>query len=186
MAEFLGYPVRTLAIGRFGRARVWIGECPVAAFDPEGLVSRTVVAGPKRPMLTAVGIEALIPRGPFSEYGLLGLSGTHETDVPELRLKVPWGVVGGTPWNAALAGLPESPTVGLPQEYTHSVLEELEAISRHRLAGGVLRVSAAAHGLVGSSPRFMSRLARSCVELMLRGDMADDALCALLETVFLH
>ncbi len=177
--------MRTLRVGRFGRARVWIGESPAAAFDAAGLVSRTVASGTELPVLTAVGLEAFLPRGPLSEYGLLGLSGMPQKDQRELRLEVLWAQVDGAPWRAALAGGSESPRVGLPQEFADAVLDGLEAASGRRLVGGVLAVRAAVHSPVGTNPNFMARLARACVELMLHGDMADDDLGTLLEAPLL-
>lgn len=86
---------------------------------------------------------------------------------------------------ASLAASPETPRVGLPQEYAHSVLEALEAGARGRFEAGTLRIHAAVHGPVGSSPSFMARLAQACIELTLQGSLTDKDLVALLESVFL-
>ncbi|RKI03782.1 hypothetical protein D7Y04_02110 [Corallococcus sp. AB038B] len=137
-------------------------------------------------MVTTIGIEAMIPRGAYSEYGLLGLSGTYESAQSVLRLEVPWTQADGAPWSPAPGYALASPRVGLPQEFAHAVLEGIDAASRDRLAGGVLSVRAAAHCPVGSNPNIMGRLARACVGLMLRGDMRDDELRAFLETVLLR
>lgn len=179
--------MRTLKFGRFGTAQVWSGDCPAAAFASVGMVGRTVASGTVLvlPKVVAVGVEALLPRGAFSEYGLLGLAAMTQEEQPLLRLEVPWGLADGAPWNAALAGGTEAPRVGLPREFADSVIDGLEAASRERLTGGVLAVRAAVHSPVGSSPNFMARLARVCVELMVRGDLADDDLGRLLESVFL-
>lgn len=181
MAFVLEDSVRTIRVGRLGSARVWLGVCPDAAYGSAGVQGRRVASGPELPMLTTTGIEALIPRGPFSEYGLLGLSGRHQKDQHELRLEVPWTEAEGAPWPAALVGATPSPRVGLPQEFADAVLDGLDAASRARLAGGILAVRAAAHSPVGSSPNLMARLARACVGLMLRGDMRDDELSIFLE-----
>jgi len=144
-----------------------------------------VTSGTETPKLPAVGLEALLPRGPFSEYGLLGLVGTPQKAQPGLRLEVPWTQVDGVPWNTAPVGPAVSPRVGLPREFADAVLEGLDVASRGRLTGGVLAVRAAVHSPVGSNPSVMSRLARACVGLMLRGDMKDDELSAFLEAVLL-
>ncbi|NTX34164.1 MULTISPECIES: hypothetical protein [unclassified Myxococcus] len=178
--------MRTLELGRFGRAHVWLREYHSTPMDASGVVSRVLSAGPTVPRIHAVGIEALVPRGPFSEYGLIGLSGTFGKEHPELRLEVPWTQVEGAAWDATLAGSPESPKLGLPQEYTHAIMEALEVAAMGRLIGGALGVRTAVHAAVGSSPNFMARLSRAGVELMLRGDLTDDELGALLEPLLLR
>ena len=134
-----------------------------------------------------VGLEALVPRGGFAQYGLLELAFLPD-DLDRLQLEVPYSSITGTAWPGALAGSLDEVRLGLPKEYAPAVLASLSSAVEGRIPSGVLRIVAAAHGLVGSSPRFFEKIARAAVELaLLDGDeVPDDRLVSLLRGIIVN
>ena len=124
-------------------------------------------------------VEALIPRGGHISYGLLGVCFEPVDGARDVRLEVPWSAPGGAIWAESLSVLYPSP-LGLSEAFAPPVLVEMAAAAQGRVAPGVLRVTEAAECEVGSSPKYMSGLARACLELLLSGPGSDEAFIALL------
>ena len=173
--------MKTVSIGRLGAARLWVDETAGAAYDSSGVAIRSARPGSHVPSRASVTIEAVVPRGARSEYGLLGVTVALVSPGDGTRLEVPWAESANGPWTSPLVGITESAHSGLPKEYAEAVLEGLASGTNDRLAPSVVRVSEAAHGLVGSSPDFMSRLARAVTDVLVSEVGSEKALEALLE-----
>lgn len=117
---------------------------------------------------TTVGVEAFVPRGARAEYGLLVVEyvvvGHAVEHVPSSKLAVDVGSVSASSktWDEALCRATEVALVGLPLEYAPAVMDGLA----DGVALGDVRVVGAAHGAIGSSPAFFTRLARWVVCLL--------------------
>jgi hypothetical protein len=159
--------MKTLQLTRFAKARMWFGERVTRGFDASGVITGAAgdapVVGPNSDML--VGLEVLVPRGAYSEYGLLGLE-FLPGNLGCLRIEVPYSDMAGSPWSDALASNVDEVRLGLPQEYASSVLASLASTAAGRIPSGTLRIVDAAHGIVGSSPSFFGKLSGATIELM--------------------
>ena len=124
-------------------------------------------AGTAHPTCRRWLVEAYVPRGARADYGLLGLE--FAPGPAAIEVIVPYSGPHGATLTDSLAGQIDDVRVGLPEEYAEAVLDALCAAAVS-LPSGVLRVCAAAHGRVGSSPKFFARLAAAVVSLMSEGD----------------
>jgi hypothetical protein len=106
-------------------------------------------------------------------------------DEDSLRFEVPWSKSLGSRWHGLFAGNGESAYIGLPEEYTGAVLDGFGCAAMGNLSPGVVRVSDAAHGLIGSSPNFMARLARAAIEITMLHEPSDAAVADLLTRILL-
>jgi hypothetical protein len=181
--------MRVLQLPRFAEARVWFGKSVIGGFKSEGVITGTTrqsyAGGQSSNMI--VGLEALVPCGGYAQYGLLELEFLPD-DLARLRLEVPYSSMTGTAWPGALAGILDEVRLGLPKEYAPAVLASLSSAVEGRIPSGVLRIVAAAHGLVGSSPNFFGKIARAAVELALLGEdeVPDDRLVSLLRGIIVN
>ncbi|XXX76294.1 hypothetical protein WMF30_52455 [Sorangium sp. So ce134] len=75
--------------------------------------------------------------------------------------------------------------LGLPEEYSSTVLQALSSAFVTKFSAGVLRVAEAAHGTIGSSPSFFAKLSLAAVELMFvdASDASDEMLANLLRRI---
>jgi hypothetical protein len=178
--------VRTLTVGKLGRARLWINEHAGATIEPTGKVSRCVSAGMNPFTCKRATIEAMLPRGARCEYGLLGIKIEQSQEMTDLLLEVTWSNEYPCQFVTPLARPMEDAHVGLPQEFASAVLEGLERGTRSLCAPGVVRVSEAAFGTVGSSPRIMRQLSELVAILSHVHTDSDDKLKLLLEEVLLR
>ena len=163
--------MRTVRVGRFGSARVWLDEPAEAAAPADAVLCRQIRPGHVPPRRKSVCIEAAIPRGARTEYGLLGI--TSVGGGQELLVELPISA-SGSEWHSPLVASSEQASVGLRPEYGDAILGAIEETATGRIGPGVLRLSQAACGLVGSSRNFMARLARAAVEI-LAADVASDS-----------
>ena len=132
-------------------------------------------------------MEAVIARGPSSEYGLLAV--TFEANGEGLvDIKVPFGEMHGARWDSALAAAVDDVRLGLPTEYAGAVLSALSSEATKRFPTGTLRISRAAHGLVGSSQNFFGRMlhAMMALGLMQQSGIEQEALVSGLRDVLVH
>jgi len=179
--------MRILQLTPLAKARVWSEHMLTSGFAPDGVLTAPVGRAADSPPTgepLLVGIEALVPRGPRAEYGLLALSFARHAVGP-LEIEVPYSVSEGPVWTASLAGTLDEVRIGLPAPYANAVLEALSPTAVGRLPPGLLRVAEAAHGAVGSSPRFFGKLARAAVELVevVNSDLPEERLIELLRSV---
>lgn len=148
------------------KARVWVLESATSGLEFTDIVSGSFVAtrtgAPKHP---AVTVEALVPRGPLAEYGLIGLA-YQSTTSETLRIEVAYSTNGGMSWGKSLAATIDDVRLGLPEEYSQAVFHALSSAVATKLSPGVLRLAEAAHGAVGSSPNFFAKLSFAAAELM--------------------
>jgi hypothetical protein len=179
--------MRTLQIAQFAKARVWINERSTQGFANDGVLE--VLAHPSvgtsnRSIIVAV--ETMLPRGPRAEYGLIGCQFTPD-DRGSVRLVIPYSGMGGVTWIDSLAVDIDDVRLGLPREYTSSVADSLVSGVEGRMSSGILRITDAAHGLVGSSPNVLGRLAKAVVEVALLGgaDVPDDQMVTLLRELLI-
>jgi hypothetical protein len=146
--------MKTIQLKSWSQARIWVEEDP---FD-----------GSRRPSSAAV--ELLVPRGPRSEYGLLGA-----TVKPGLRHTVSIACQEDAgAWRESLAGAVDEVRRGLPAEYRESVEEGGRIAIRESRLDAPLSYEWAAHGAVGSSPAMLGRLAGTVVKLLDSRTRLDD------------
>jgi hypothetical protein len=154
-------------IGAQGNARAWLSAQPDAVFTPSGSITRafpTILreCGSER----RIAVEGYIHVGGFFPYGLIGAhylpDGSHI-----LCVLVNTSPATGPTYADALAAQTDNVRIGLPAEYAEAVMEATSAcLDRVHLGGGKLTFDRAAHGAVGSSPMYFSKLTSSCVELV--------------------
>lgn len=157
--------MREFAITQFAKVRVATTRVlpPIEATDR--LVEIRPVAQQSDVWRTHLTLEAYVPRGASTQYGLLGVTFEHSSDA-ELVLEVPFADGDGTEWAGSLASSTDSAFVGLPREYAAAVMAGLIDGSAQRFPPGTLRLVEAAHSMVGSSNEFFTRLAAATVVLM--------------------
>lgn len=157
---------RLIALGRFGRARVWLDECPVHARAARSwLRSGVLASGSERVLTTPLCVEVWVPRGGRAEYGLLGGAFTPN-QIPGVTVEVTCDGAREERWDGSLGASIDDVRIGLIGEYAEPLLETLSARLTNRFPAGVLRLTCAAHGRAGSSARFFSQLAAVWTDLM--------------------
>jgi hypothetical protein len=132
-----------------------------------------------------LSIETNIPRGPKIDYGLLGISYKPQL-TGELTVTVGYCVQEGRRWEGAIAYEPEKVFVGLPQEFAVATMEGLLS-ALPSPPSGILRVTEAAEGYVGSSENLFYKLGRATAELLFleEHEKTDDQLIARLSFILL-
>lgn len=161
--------VRILRLTPTATVRLWPTD-DLAPFTALGVERRTVRAGATPLTTDRVILEALVPRGARAEYGLLAFR--HERSIGELaELVIPYGNGFGAPMPQSLAAQVDEVRIGLPREHVDGVLA---GAGHSPPPPGVLTLTGAAHGTVGSSPSFFSRLARAALFVMCQGEHDDD------------
>ncbi|SRR6266404_1634891 len=142
-----------IAVGKFGKGVVWLSELPTCAiFKAQSIVeSVNPSAGNHGGMLRQAAIELNIPKGPRSEYGLLG--GTFQPDSSmTLRTYIHTTSFFGPTYPSTVAIGSEVTHIGIPLEYEPGISSGIEdAISvRSALPSGELRFDRGVHGEIGS------------------------------------
>ncbi|HEX2572631.1 MAG TPA: hypothetical protein VH877_23990 [Polyangia bacterium] len=157
--------MRVLQLTPLAKARVWF-RSDVPEFVHVGTVSKRIDGDPLSSVQAGcVTVEAFVPRGGLAEYGLLGMS--FERDRTSLvQVEVPYSEGEGPTWSDSLGRAVDVVRLGLPYEYAGAILDAAVDVG-HRFPPGTIKVVHAAHGLVGSSPRFFQRLATSALTLMV-------------------
>jgi hypothetical protein len=159
--------MRTVRIGRYGKARVWLGELPELTYPVLDVLERTLEAGDS-PLsgVRRAAIEMLLPRGGRALYGLLGAELTPRCSG---RLVVQVAVSGRTEpqFIRSLAARIDDVRLGIPDEYAVSVLDGVSRTDESRSLGpGMVRFDRAAHGAVGSAQWLFQRLSAAIVRLL--------------------
>jgi hypothetical protein len=170
--------MRIIDLGRYRRARVWIGEVPDAAYRSIDIAKCSMLAGTNiRDGLRLAAIEVSVPVGAHSMYGLLGGEFNPEsTDRLDVEVRVASAV--GHLLAANLAGQGDEVRVGLPAEYTEAVLSGIALAKGElgRLVPGRLLINRAAHGAVGSCEAVFKHLAAALVKLFnIEGQSPSDS-----------
>lgn len=172
--------MKAVNLTRFARARA--GTDPMAtAYPAAGRASRRISCSPDAdiPALRVAVVEAFVPRGPKSDYGLVAVEFTRGGDTTEIVVPFSRGI--GPIFADSLALRADEARIGLPEEFVASVLAAgVESASG--LPCGSLSVVGAVHGLVGSSPRFFGRLVRAAV-VVLRLGLDDERTESLLREI---
>jgi hypothetical protein len=144
---------KTVQLSRSCKARVWSGQMFTTGFEALGTTTGSSVAASARDRSrdpVVVGVEAVCPRGARAEYGLLGLTFVPD-ELNRVRLEGSYRGTKGPAWGDALAKRVDQVSIGLPEEYATPVLNALSGAVLGRVSSGVIRVTEAANGLVGSS-----------------------------------
>jgi hypothetical protein len=160
--------VRTVNLGGYRKARVWIGELPDAVFQPTGTRVQMYEAsgsGPGLPSLAAVELSVFVSARFI--YGLIG-GDWRPNAAGELRVSIHTSSSNGTLLPDHLSARGEDVRVGLPDEYSEGVLagvqqwvEALEVVP-----SGELTINCAAHGLVSSSQMAFKRVSWTLCKLL--------------------
>lgn len=160
------------------RARVWLGLRPPCLFSAEGAFTRRLPCSEVVSPSFEAAIEIVIPRGPMTSYGLLGVQ--CATYGNQLELKVGQGPGAGANvvfGDSLLRG--DRVLVGLTAEYAAAVLDAAENASKFTVVPcGRLIFNCAAHAEVGSSPRIFRTLTSLLIHGIAHIGHDDDALPA--------
>ena len=178
--------MRTLELGKYRRARVWIGDLPHVAYAAQKTLIQNFVANRHliyEPRETAV--EILVPLGARSMYGLLGGRYVYDS-TSELRVEVSLSSATERPFPESLATSTDEVRIGLPAEYGAAVLAGIEIAENDApLTAGRFFVDHAAHGTVGSCIAIYKHLSAVLVKLFnLKEEPSDSDLVALFPTEF--
>lgn len=160
--------VRVLKLGKYGRARVWIGELPGAAYPAVKTFTHAIAAeASSENRLRLVAVEVFMPLGPRSMYGLLGGRWTSGT-TSQLSVDVSIAAADGQLLSDNLAGKGDEVRVGLPAEYAQAVLAgvDLAKSEMNTLAAGKVSINCAAHGAIGSCEAVFKHLAAILIKLL--------------------
>jgi len=180
--------MRTLELGKYRRARVWIGELPVATYPSAKTLTHTVAASDasqSEPKLAAV--EVFVPLGARSMYGLLGGQWTPGATG---QLSVDVGITdpNGPLFADNIAGKGDEVRVGLPAEYAQAVLAGVNLVQGelNTLSAGKLTINFAAHGAIGSCEAVYKHLAAILIKLFNAGgaEPSDEDLVKLFPSTF--
>ena len=146
--------MKTFQLAKWSQARIWMEQDP---FD-----------GSPRPSSAAV--ELLVPRGPRSEYGLLGAIAKPG---PRHTVSIACAEDAGA-WRESLAGAGDEVRRGLPDEYREYVRREGHQAARGSSLDGTVAYEWAAHGAIGSSSAMFGRLAALVVKMLDNRERLND------------
>lgn len=172
--------MKTLDLGRFRRARVWIGELPDAAYSSINPITHTVRAGGQQHGgRRLVAVELFVPLGARSMYGLIG--GLFEPwRAGQLTVEVSSSSNSERLLTDSLASGIDEVRVGLPAEYIAAILRGVDAVALEvgGVASGKLVINCGAYGVVGSCQAIYESLAATLVKLcnIATNDVSDSEL----------
>ena len=156
--------MKTLTLTPTATARIWLTST-FTMLPPDGVERRITDATADTLVRDSVILEAFVPRGGRAEYGLVGF--IHRSAAGyNVEVEVPFIDEQSPLLPDSLAARVDEVRLGIPRDFAKSVLD---AIGCEPLPPGVLRVTAAAHGRVGSSKAFFARLTSAAVHLLRRG-----------------
>ena len=180
--------MRTLELGKYRRARVWIGELPDTACPSVKILTHTIFASREsQSELRSAAIEVFVPLGPRSMYGLLG--GQFKPDATgHLNVDVNISSANERLFTDSLARKGDEVRVGLPVEYAQAVLAgvNLTKGELNALTAGKLSINHAAHGAIGSCEVVYKHLAAILVKLFNTAslELSDEELVKLFPPTF--
>ncbi len=156
--------MRTLKLGAFGRAHVWLDQLPTFAHHISKMISYEIVANSSESVRgSTVVIEAFVPVGGMAYYGLLGFEYIPQ-DIKKLLVSISCGE-SGQRLHREIAGSVEEVFLGLPEAYVQSVIDQVRESSR-KLSSGVLKCHYSTYGVYGSSSFFFGKLTKACLTIM--------------------
>ncbi len=161
--------MRTLELGKYRRARVWIGELPDATYPCLKTLSHTIATNRPSPGggLKIVAVEVFVILGPRSIYGMLGGHFTPDAK-GQVSIDVNISSANERLFPDNLAGTRDEVRVGLPSEYAQSVVVgvDLAKGELNTLTAGIFSINCAAHGVMGSCDAVYKHLAAILVKLL--------------------
>jgi hypothetical protein len=153
----------TVRLGRLGKGRVWLDDMPDMAYDAARVEECSTAAGPGKALRPHAAVEMFLPRGPVAMYGALGVMFTPGAG-NGLMIHVGAADVGMDLCKDALAAAIDEVRTGLLPEFVDAALKGLlagaEAVGH---GAGVLMVTHAACGRIGSNSWIFERLGRAAV-----------------------
>lgn len=169
--------MKTLDLGRFRRARVWIDALPDATY-PRSRAAVKAVAATSRSRATtrSAAIELFVPVGARSMYGLIG--GQFRADWGgELVVEVATSSPSERLFPASLASNVDEVRVGLPEEYVPAIWSGVDSARTglETITAGKILIDRAAHGAASSSQAIYRSLAIAMLTILIRpsSDMSD-------------
>lgn len=174
-------PVRTLNLGAYRRAKVWLNTMPGpfnGSKQPEAETQTST-------RIAQAAVEMLLPTGGVVYYGLIG-GRLFPSVEPRLRLEIQTPEGDGLPYASDLAFDYENARVGIPLEYREAISDGFNwAVENSCLnLSGTLCVYFGVNGDTGSSIVFYRYLSAVLVRLFtLTGtDATDDEIQVSLPT----
>jgi hypothetical protein len=157
--------MKTLELGKYRRARVWLGELPDAVYSASPSFAKFGEVDRGEAKIAAV--ELLIPTGGRTIYGLLGGQFKPAAGYG-MSIEIAASTQSQRAFSAALTGPADRAYVGLPAEYTDAVNAGIKLAKEplSKLGNGTLSINCAAHSLSGSSSLIFRHLALILIKLM--------------------
>jgi hypothetical protein len=155
--------MQTMRLERLGKGHVWLDDMPDMAYDAARVEECSTAAGPGKALRPHAAVEILLPRGPMALYGALGVMFTPGAG-NALMIHVGAADAGMDLCKDALAAAIDEVRTGLLPEFVDAALKGLLAGAQAvGLGAGVLMVTHAACGHVGSNSWIFERLGRAAV-----------------------
>ncbi len=154
------------------QARVWLQDYPGIIYGAADVIEREVGSGlAKKTGDKQAALEIIIPVGPRFLYGLLGAK-FIPNDSGKIRLQVLVSTSTEPVYQKSIASEQnlDIVRVGLPGEYSNSVIEgALQALNHQlctELGSGIIQFDQAAWGEIGSSNKIFRQIAATVVQLL--------------------
>jgi hypothetical protein len=165
-------------------ARIWLNELPSWQYKGTETIERQVDSiSSNQPINTSSAIELFAPIGGRFYYGALAVTFASAITGP-LVIQVPVLEAEVILQDALVENKLDTVSIGLLPEYTKGIFDGILNTDTSQLLGsGVLSISGAAHGAVGSSPWIFKLLSRIAVKLLTleKTDMSDQQLIKLIQ-----
>ena len=163
--------MQNLDLDVHSKARIWIQEKPDLLYPVDEIITQLLETGLSQKSETRqVALEILIPVGARVCYGFLGANFTPNNS-GELSLEVRTATENEAIFRESLAHKLDTVRVGLPHEYSQSVIagvkESFSPQLLQTLGSGVICFDKAAHGEMSSSNKFFYQIAVTVMHLLL-------------------
>ena len=177
---------KTLELGKYRKARVWLDQLPTTIFSPELVTQVNLpIVGRIAHAVSMVAIELSIPVGPRAMYGLLGAR-FESKQAGDLVVRIGSTSSEGAILSDNIAINSDVVRTGLPHEYLNGVSKgiQLANLELARIGAGVLTINCAAYAKVSSCESVYTQVTRMLASLLSADDnnWSDEALIVILQS----
>ncbi|MBP2115932.1 hypothetical protein [Paenibacillus silagei] len=159
-------------LGKYRRGRVWVNEFPLIPYPSRG--KKTNVFSSNIPSIApcSITVELIIAARMVSNYAFIGLS--YDPSVQDkLEVEVEIGYEKGEIVYEVIAMQPEEVRLGIPEEYTDAILDEIRVLSEEsiiEIPSGKIHIHLGAHGSVASSSVSFRKAIQVLIKLLVVKD----------------
>ncbi len=153
------------------KARVWLKDSPAIIYPALEVITKNVRTGLTCKSVTRQAtLEIIIPVSPRVCYGLLGAVFIPNKS-GNLSVEIRVSTDSESILNNSIAAQFDTVRVGLPMEYSQSIIEEIFNSLNNQVidffGSGVIRFDKAAHGEISSSKKIFRSVAAIVMQLLL-------------------